>query len=163
MGNIEKKMFVFKKMPLFDNFTEDDFKLLAEMTRVRKYAEKSIIIEERNDSSDFYIVAAGKIEIMKELQDGEYKRIAILSMGDFFGEMSLMDGGFTSARAQTLNNAVLLVMSQEQFQFIMKNNPDFAFKITYQIAKLLSQRLRKINEKYSFVSYAHQKALEKLK
>ena len=160
-SNIEKKIYVFKKMPLFETFSEKDYHFLAEITKVRKFPGGEVILEEDENQKDFYIVATGKIEIGKKMQNDEYKRIAVLSMGDFFGEMSLIDGGRTSARAKTLNKSVLLVIRQKAFQYIMKNKPDFAFKITYQIAKLLSRRLRKINAKYSFVSYVHQKMLEK--
>ena len=81
-----------------------------------------------------------KIAIMSE--DGRENNIALISRGDCFGEMSVLDGGFRSATAVALELTDTLTLSREDFlEFLSQHT-----QVAIQIISLLTRRLRAMDE-----------------
>ena len=66
------------------------------------------------------------------------KRTVRLGPGDFWGEMSLVDGGPRSATVEAASDMVLLVAGGREFSRLLERAPQIAMKIM----GVLSQRLR---------------------
>lgn len=77
--------------------------------------EKGEIIFKEGDSGDCaYLIDSGRVEIQVEGLDGERTPVAILGVGDIFGEMAIIDGGDRSATAMALDHCELVEVSREQ-------------------------------------------------
>ena len=62
-----------------------------------------------------YLVASGEVEILLETEN-EPRRIGLLSRGEIFGEMALIDQGTRMASARATTDTVLTVISEDSFR-----------------------------------------------
>ena len=101
-----------------------------------------------------YLIESGRVRIF--VNDDEQKPIVLaeLARGDFFGEMSIIDGKNRSASATVVEDARLAVLSRENFLRFIRDNPTLAlemlsatFSRLRHTDKMLQQRVsRNVNE-----------------
>jgi CRP/FNR family transcriptional regulator/CRP/FNR family cyclic AMP-dependent transcriptional regulator len=80
--------------------------------------------------------------------EGKQTILATLSKGDFFGEMSILDGEPRSATVVAAKNCELLMLYRKTLLEIMQNYP----KIAIQMLITMSQRLRRSNRHINTLS-----------
>jgi CRP-like cAMP-binding protein len=98
------------------------------------------IFREGDAGEEMFIIQSGQVKITKHTSTGE-KTLVILSEGDFFGEMAVIDNEPRSASAMTHTDAKLIVLNQEVFESTMQTNAH----IVKKIMRNMSARLREAN------------------
>jgi CRP/FNR family transcriptional regulator/CRP/FNR family cyclic AMP-dependent transcriptional regulator len=94
-------------------------------------------------------VITGAIKIYTTNKHGEDKIMSILTKGDSFGELALLDGKPRSATAQAIEDTKVLSLSSKHFQQLLKEH----FDINLSILKQLSSRLRETNQQVQDLTY----------
>ena len=89
---MKKKIEFLKTITLCEDFSKDNIRRLAEMSNVKTFKKRTTIFMQSEPGEIFYIIVEGLIKITKIDQQGNEVIFAILSPGDFFGEMSIIDG-----------------------------------------------------------------------
>jgi len=89
-----------------------------------------------------YLIESGRVRISIHDQDNNEVTLAELAQGDFFGEMSLIDGRQRSADAMVVEDGTLAILSRESFLAFVHKNPDVALKML----SALTDRLRRTDE-----------------
>ena len=104
---------------------------------------KGTIIFEQGDAPDFaYLIKSGEVEIITSAGGDDERIIDVLSVGDFFGEMALVDKVPRSATAVARKDLICAVLSQEHFEAKLASADFF----TEGLIRLLSKRLRKMTQ-----------------
>ena len=96
-----------------------------------------IIFHQGDKSRIMYIIQQGKIRIYREVEDME-KTLAILSPGDFFGEMALFNNHPRTATAEVLTDVKLLAFDTAAFENLISNN----FGVALMIIRTMAARLQ---------------------
>ena len=102
------------------------------------------ILVDGDRGEEMYIIAHGAVEVSK-LIDGERVTLNTFARGDFFGEMSLLEGVPRSADAFALEDTKLLSLSSGGLLLKIRRDPTFAL----EMLQSLSAKLRLSTEKYS--------------
>jgi CRP/FNR family cyclic AMP-dependent transcriptional regulator len=90
-----------------------------------------------------YIISKGSIEISIPAEDGKKDiQVSLLKEGDFFGELSLVDGSPRTATATAIDQCILLEMNRDSFMDFLVRRPTVAISMIAEIGK----RLRSTNE-----------------
>ncbi|MCL6449626.1 MAG: DUF2225 domain-containing protein [Armatimonadetes bacterium] len=110
---------------------------LARAGFLRKYAAGEIICREGEPGAEMYIILQGKVEIVP---GGDSP--VTLAAGDFFGEMALLDQLPRSATVRVVEDAILLVLTENNFKEVIGAEPLLALRIM----KGMSARLRRLDE-----------------
>ena len=105
---------------------------------ILKYKKGESIICEGERSDCAYIIEFGSVEVFKSLPDGGKQFLGVLSQGDIFGELGLIDGLPRSATVKALEGCRIRKLSEETFVSLAKQNP----KALMPILKILTSRLR---------------------
>ncbi len=113
----------------------------------KKYSAGQYIFKEGEHGEEMFIIHKGKVRITKKTDEGE-KTLAILSDGDFFGEMAVIDKGPRSASAIAEDETICIVLDEELFEQQMQRNA----KIVKKILKNMSARLRATNEQLQLLT-----------
>ena len=100
----------------------------------------TVLFREGDAGDRMYVIAEGKVRIVKTLGSGEVT-IASLIAGDCFGEMSLLDKQPRSATAVTSEQARLVTIDASAFEQLVRENGEIAVRIM----RKLSERLREAN------------------
>lgn len=87
------------------------------------------------------IVLSGGVKISTLSADGKEIIFDLLSEGDFFGELSLLDGRPRTATVTTLVPSVLVILKQSFLMPFMKENPTIAIRLLH----ILAHRLRAVD------------------
>ena len=81
-----------KKVPLFDDLSQDAFVELVNKLDYHRHVPGQLIIREGDPGRSFYVIVEGKVRIFKVAPDGKEITLAHLGEGAFFGEMALLSG-----------------------------------------------------------------------
>jgi CRP-like cAMP-binding protein len=110
------------------------------------FPEGSIIFSEGDLGLTMYVIESGEVEISKRLKD-ESKVLAVLSKGDFFGEMCMLeDESPRSATAVAKSDVDAVIIDQSAFTFILKHNPEIAIRMMRKLAVRLRRTTQLIEE-----------------
>lgn len=105
------------------------------------YPAGTRIFKEGETGEEMFIIQSGQVKITKHTSDGE-KTLVILSEGDFFGEMAVIDNEPRSASAVALTDVKMIVLNQEVFESTMQTNAH----IVKKILRNMSGRLREADK-----------------
>lgn len=104
-----------------------------------------VLFKDGDRGDEMYLIKSGKIRISKSAGEVE-KTLAVLKEGDFFGEMSVIDGSPRSATATAIEPAELVIFDREVFMNQVRENP----LIEYVLHTLI-RRLREADEQIKFL------------
>jgi CRP-like cAMP-binding protein len=132
MKKIFLKELIEKNRELMDLFKLIDFK------------ENEIIFDEGDKGEEFYIIESGTVIIEKSLnkEQSEFKELAKILEGDFFGEAAVIDDKPRSARARTASKCKIYKIEKKDFFDIIYKKPKEAIEIFSQITLSALDRLR---------------------
>jgi len=127
---------------LFSNVPESALQALEKISLVRKYPKNMILFMEGDESSHLYIIKKGKVSVSVADDEGRQVILNYMADGEYFGELSLVDGRPRSATITTVTNCEFIVISRNSFLDLLKTNPDFVLVI----AMALAQKVRELTE-----------------
>jgi len=122
-----------------------DIASIAKLGGARKYNIDETIFYAGDSGHEMFIILKGKVGVLINSIDGFPIKVAELGPGDFFGEMSLLEGMPRSATVEALEDCIVMVINENNFEKIIAQQPNLA----YRIMKGMSGRLRKQNEEIS--------------
>ncbi len=122
-----------------------DIAQLARLGVLKKYGAREVLFKQGDSGSEMFIILRGRVAVLLDSTDGPPFVIAELGPGDFFGEMSLLEGVPRSATIRSLEDTIVITIDENNFEAVIAQQP----QIAYRIMKGLSSRLRKQNEELS--------------
>src|SRR3954465_10373907 len=111
------------RCPLFERADQTMLTSLSSRLRVRRFRRNEVIMHQGDPGDSLHIVSAGAVKIVLPSAEGEEAIIATLREGDFFGELSLLDGVSRSATATALEPSETLVLPRPIFRQLMQDDP----------------------------------------
>lgn len=142
MMNSEKLAAFFKRGSLFGNLSEEELSQLAQIVRERKFDRNQVIFYEGDLGGSLYVIVSGTVKIVIMADDGREHILGLLDEGNFFGEISLIDGEPRSATAIALDKVNIVMISREDFIRLLRENPEMSLKIM----QTLCERLRRTDK-----------------
>ena len=126
------------RVPMFRDIPKKGLERLERITRERSYKAGDTICKEGDEGVGFFLISSGKVEVTRA---GHH--LAALAVGDFFGEMALLDNHRRSATVTAVDPTVCLAMLRSDFIAELRSNADLAV----EMLSLLSRRLRELDER----------------
>lgn len=139
-----------KQIRIFSSLKDDEeaLKKVFNIMSVVQYKADDHIINEGETGSDMYILNKGRIRIEKKtLQNEPYTVVALTdAMNIFFGEQALMDSDTRSATVVAETECECFLFKKGDFETLGKTDPAIGLAVTTEIAKKISQDLRRANK-----------------
>lgn len=125
-----------------------EMKLLATFSTEERFREGSMIFREGEKGDKLYIVLDGRVRISKFIPGVGEEALTVLDRGDFFGEMALIDDKPRSADAKAHEqDATVLSIDRATLNEILSMDPHASLQFLNLLCRMISRRLREINEK----------------
>lgn len=102
-----------------------------------------IIFCEFEPGDDFYLILSGHVRITKVVADKE-KTLDIFQAGDIFGEMAILEQQPRSATAVAQDEVKALVFNRQNFELLLKSNPEIAIKLLKTFARRIYEAKRQL-------------------
>jgi uncharacterized membrane protein len=101
-----------------------------------------------------FVVHSGRVELFVTDRAGQQIVLHVAERGDFFGELSLLDGGPRTASGRVVESGTLYVLDRDDLQQLFRKRPDAALgllaamsRMTRKANALLQSRVsRNVNE-----------------
>ncbi len=138
-----------RNIPLFANVSDADLESIASHMIERRYPRHSVVVEEGLPGDYMYVICEGRVKVTKLSEDGREKILKFLGVGDFFGEMALLDRAPRSASVETLDASRMLALARNDFLASMRSSPNLAMAVVQE----LTRRLREASEHASSLSF----------
>lgn len=108
---------------------------------VRSFDRGEVVLEQNVVVRAIFLIEEGSVRVERQEQ-GQKVRLAGLGAGEFFGEMSFVDAGPTSASVVAEEPTRLRVIDEATVDRLAKADPSFTGRLFRSIAAILSERLR---------------------
>lgn len=129
---------ILEHIPLFSCLLPEIKSRLGQIITERHFKKNSIILMEDDSKNFMYVIFSGKIKVVRITQDGKEQILVIRKRGDFFGEMTLLDGKSQPATIVAMEDAEVGLIAKKDFEeYFMKDSI-----VLKQIISLLCERLR---------------------
>jgi signal transduction histidine kinase len=121
---------------------EAEFEALADMVSVVSAKAGDVIMREGDPGDALYIVASGRLRIVRFTQAGESIPVTELESGAIVGELALLEGSQRSATVEAETDTELLRLDRAPLKsFLSQNNP-LAYKLLFALTLHVSARVR---------------------
>ena len=131
-----------RSVPLFASLDDDAAGELRSLLSDKTVPQHTRLFRQGDKGDAMYLIESGRVRISIRDDDKQELTLAELAQGDFFGEMSIIDGRQRSADAEVIEDAQLAILSRDAFLSFVRANPDVALKML----SALTDRLRRTDE-----------------
>jgi len=130
MGSKDSRIKALRRVPLLSGLSTKDLEHVLEIGKDQEFVPGLAIVTAGDRAKDFYLLLAGKARLTVP-----GRRTATLGPGDYFGEMSVLDGGPRSATivAQTLVSC--LRIGRSDFLKLLDAHGSIGRKILVEMSK----------------------------
>ncbi|RYZ03247.1 MAG: DUF1003 domain-containing protein [Myxococcales bacterium] len=130
-------------VPLFALLDEQERATLAERMDTVTFTAGTTLFHRGDPGDSLYVVRSGEVEIFFKNDTGDRILLETARAGDFFGEVSLLDGGPRTASAHVTQDVEAVEVDREDLAELMKIRPGAAM----ELLTATGRRLRETNEK----------------
>jgi len=116
-------------------------KALAEQGSVKSYPKNTVIVQEGDRSDSLYVILSGRVKVYLADEDGKELLLNTQGPGEYFGEI-ILDEGVRSASVMTLEPCKFSVVTRDQFNTFLAQNPDGALLLI----RSLIHRIRELTK-----------------
>ena len=134
-------------LPLFAEFNEKEMEGALDLMDTVEYPVGECIVKQDEQGDCMYVLVKGSARVVHR-RNGKEIELAVLKVGDFFGELALVDSGPRSADVVTLTPCTMLSIERAALRAIAGVYPKAAFKLLIALGRALVQRMRRGNQKY---------------
>ncbi len=145
----EARIEALKKIALFASLTSNELHLIRERIIIKNYKKNEIILHGENSSDYMYIILDGETKVVQTTEKGKEILITMHRTGDFFGELSLIDGKTAPADVLATKNSVTAIVSKEDFYSLLFSQP----KVLENLLKILCSRIRESLKKIELLNF----------
>lgn len=141
-------MSFLQNVPIFADLEEPELKKIEKLGLRKKYKRGNIVVLEKEMGAALFVIITGKVKIVRTDEDGREVILSIFGAGEFFGEMSLLDGLARSASVVALAKAELFMIHRRDFLKLLHEHP----QVTISLLGELTTRLRKADAQIKSLS-----------
>ena len=122
-----------EEVPLFEGLSKRHVRRVAKLARVRRFAAGSTLVRSGDSGRSFFVLLDGTAKVVRP-----GARARRLGMGDYFGEMALLDGAPRSADVIAEQEVLALTIDRSGFSKLLNSEPALA----QALLRTLAARLR---------------------
>ena len=130
---------ILAMVPLFSELDEDALEKISALMQKRTYPKNKMILMEDDEGDTLFIIDEGSVKITRISEDGREVILSMLGEGDFFGEMSLLDGEARSANVVTLEETEAFLLTRSDLLRILEQYPRISICLMEELASRLRQ------------------------
>ncbi len=128
-----------RNVPIFADLEDKELERIARLGTRQKYKKGNLVVLEKESGAALFVIVSGKVKVVRTDEEGREVILSMFGPGEFFGEMSLLDGLARSASVVAVSKAELFMIHRRDFLETMHQFPAIAIALLAELA----MRLRK--------------------
>lgn len=123
-----------RDLPLFSGVDEASLQKLAKALQVRSADRGQVILNKGSVGHHLLLLLSGRLQAVDLTEDGHEIGLSFLMAGDYFGELSVIDGLPRSATVIACAASLYALLPRTQALELMYNNPVVAERVLKRLA-----------------------------
>jgi len=154
---IKNESALLRNVQLFSSLTDQELLQISEKIRIKTFRKNETILHEEDTNEYMYTILSGKVKVIQTSEDGKETILAMHKTGDFFGEMSLIDGKTMPATVLAMEETLTAIISKKEFISLISMQG----KVLEKLLIILCTRLRESWNKIQMLNFNN--AAERIK
>jgi CRP-like cAMP-binding protein len=125
---------LLSRVPLFEGLSRAQLGRVASLAEQAQYNAGRVIVKKDDPGQAFYVIVDGRAKVVKG-KIVTARREAELGAGDFFGELSLLDGERRVATVVASTTLLTIRIERAAFRRLLREEPDLAIKVLEGMAR----------------------------
>jgi CRP-like cAMP-binding protein len=131
----EHRLELLGACPLFKGLSPADLDAVGAAAIEVDFPADRVIAREGEIGTGFFIVVSGRVRVVRS-----GSLVATLGPGEFFGELSVLDGGPRVAQVVTAEPTTCLALASWDFEKVLREEPGVALAVL----RVVAARLREV-------------------
>ena len=130
-----------RRVPLFAGMDKKELELLGKLIKEQSYRAGATIVKSGAGGHGLYIIKEGRVTVVRDGQS-----VATLGPGQFFGEISVLDGGPRTADVRADTDTVCLTLSSWEVKPLLMDNASITYKMLLEMVKRLRSQSPQVQD-----------------
>lgn len=143
---IADRLAFFRNHPIFGVLGPELLQQLRSHARLRTIERGATIFAKGDPGTSLFAILEGQVKVISFSAHGKYAVFNVLSAGDIFGEIALLDGGDRTAEVVAITDCKLIVIERRDFLPLVHSRPEIAQKLIEELCKRLRNTSRQVEE-----------------
>jgi CRP/FNR family cyclic AMP-dependent transcriptional regulator len=135
---------MLRKIPLFSTLDDNGMNYLKDVAIKRSFPKNTILFSRGDESDALYLLYKGTVKAVINDETGKEIVLSTVGPGEYFGEISFLDGEARSATVVTREPVQVLIIYKNDFKKILFSNPDIVFRLLKELLKKLRRSTEQI-------------------
>jgi CRP/FNR family cyclic AMP-dependent transcriptional regulator len=129
LGALPTDVDILAEVPFFHHLSPEDRARLAARIDVERVPAGKLMFAFGDPGGSLYVVRSGVVELFFKNDTGEHITLETVGKGQFFGEISLLDGGARTTAAMVKQDLEALVIDRGDLEDLIGVSPDAAMSL----------------------------------
>jgi CRP/FNR family cyclic AMP-dependent transcriptional regulator len=147
------------RSPLFHGMGAAELSRIAGGMTRRRFRRNEVLFHEGDPGDSLHVLVEGRVKISRESGEGEEAIVVILSPGDTFGQIVLLDAAPRSATATAIEPTETLTMARSTFVELVDGSEAFRWHLLGGVAQVVRRLTDQLAEAH-FLDLAGRLALQ---
>jgi CRP-like cAMP-binding protein len=126
--------------PVFSSLTQGEVaQLLKAASQERAYSQGSVVVREGESGDSLFLIGTGSAQVTLRGPASQPSPLAVLKVGDFFGEVAVLERRPRSATVTATKRCRLLEIKGEEFRSLLTAHPDMRSKVYAKMSERLGR------------------------
>lgn len=126
-----------RRIPLLANLTDEEMGRVKADLRIKRFVRRETVIRKGADSDSLLFLLAGKLQVIDVTEDGRAIGLRILSEGDFFGEIAVINASKRSASVVALSEVLVAFLPSATALYLFSHSLSVAnYMLRYMATKI---------------------------
>jgi len=138
-----------RNVGFFEFLSDEEQAELAEVAERVVFEPGEVLIEEGGEPASLFVLTSGQVEVNKRVPGSGKRLLAVLEATDgraVVGERGLLDDSEASATVRAKGRVEAVKVPRERFRAMIHEGRPAAYKLAYRIARILAERLARLDE-----------------
>ena len=137
--NIRNIQINLRKIPLLANLSDEEMGKVKENLRIKQFARREAVIRKDSPGDSLLFLLSGRLQVVDVTEDGRMVGLRMLSEGDFFGEIAVIQSSLRSASVIALSEVLVAFLPSEITLHLFTHSPSVARHMLRRLAAKIQQ------------------------
>jgi cAMP-dependent protein kinase regulator len=130
------------RFPIFSQLEGEAFRSLLEGLEMRLFQPGETILEEGKAGTSMFAIVEGSVEVVRKLEQGGERPVALMGEGTLFGEMALASDGPRLSSIRACEPTVVLELTRARVEQLVVKHPSVGQVLqTFHRERMLTQMM----------------------
>ncbi len=142
--SLDLRLHILGQLPFFTDIPKQELLRISANFIERGLSPSQAIYREGSQAERLFVLADGKVKLLKFGANNREVLLGILKPGEFFGNFTYISGDTYQETAIALTQVCTLSISNEDFRAIVDRTPEFAIRSMQIMAARLNASMQKV-------------------